>query len=454
MEKVYFKTFGCRSNLYDTQVMIHSLLGDSKGFDNTQNKKNYIVVESESDANIVVINSCTVTNKADKEVRSYARKCTKVGKRVIFTGCGVKHLGANLFKQNAVHSVFSHSHKEDLKTILDSKLRVNLVKEKNKNHIDSSIFPQVIGRVRAFIKIQEGCNFRCSYCVIPSVRGAARSFSEEQILKQVEILAQNGVSEVILTGTNIGSYGLDTGAHIIDLLAEIDKIKGIRRIRLGSLEPSQIDGRFLDSLSSIKSLEKHLHIAIQHTHPAMLKIMNRKNTFERDLELFSELARRQMTLGTDFIIGHHGESEEIFKLALQNLEKLPLTHIHPFIYSPRIGTASAKNVNKLEIVRGDVAKKRLGLVQNIITQKNLDFRMRNKNKILKVLIDGHKSYENNNVTESYITGLDEYFNRILVPLESRFLQSSNIDSIKKGSWLEVSHYDVKDYNIANNFRIL
>ncbi|MWV61171.1 MiaB/RimO family radical SAM methylthiotransferase [Helicobacter saguini] len=440
---------------------MESSLQDSKdfGLENScfeksqdSNKKKYLVVESESEASIIVINSCTVTNKADREVRSYARKCTKEGKRVIFTGCGVKHLGKNLFKQNAVYSVFSHSHKEDLRAILDSKNRVNLVKEKNKNHVDSSIFPQIVGRVRAFIKIQEGCNFKCSYCVIPSVRGAARSFSERQILKQVEILAQNGVSEVILTGTNIGSYGLDTGSHIADLLLQIDEIKGIKRIRLGSLEPSQIDARFLGVLGELRSLEKHLHIAIQHTHPTMLKIMNRKNTFERDLELFCELSSRGMTLGTDFIVGHNGESESIFESALQNLQKLPLTHIHPFIYSPRLGTASAKNAEGLEIVRGDVAKKRLRLVQNMIEQKNLDFRMRNKDKILKVLIDGEKNYENNNVIESYITGLDEYFNRILVPLQSKFLDS--IESVKKGSWIEVSQYDVKDYNIANNFRIL
>ncbi|WP_233707690.1 MiaB/RimO family radical SAM methylthiotransferase [Helicobacter aurati] len=454
---MFFKTFGCRSNLYDTQVMISSLKG-------------YSLIEEPLEADIIVINSCTVTNKADREVRSYARKYSLLGKKVIFTGCGVKHLGESLYKQNLAFSVFAHSHKENISNILSTQQRVFLSKESKHKHTDSVILPNIVGRVRAFIKIQEGCNFSCSYCIIPSVRGVARSFTQAHILEQIRILSENGISEVILTGTNIGSYGLDTGTHIAELIAKIHDIAGIKRIRLGSLEPSQIDSVFLQILC-LPKLEKHLHIALQHTSPVMLRIMNRKNTFERDLELFAHIAAKGFSLGTDYIVGHYGESEAIFAEALCNLEKLPLTHIHPFIYSPRVGTKSAQNKEQLESVHGGVAKKRLKTIQNIVNQKNKDFRMRiAQQKIpLQILIDGqkqvlfdkldlesthqeishasrhHDTIKDNEMIESCYTGLDQYFNRVFIP--HRIMESSH--QLSKGDWIETSDYILSNYVNAN-----
>lgn len=509
MIKVYFKTFGCRSNLYDTQVMISNL-------------KDYEITQSENEADIIVINSCTVTNKADREIRGYARKHSTLGKKVIFTGCGVKHSGKELFNKGLVHSVFAHSHKEDINAILSSPTQVFLAKEKVAKHVDSTLMPKVVGKMRAFIKIQEGCNFACSYCIIPSVRGSARSFTESHILDQIKLLAQNGVTEVILTGTNIGSYGLDTHTHIADLIQKIHEINEIKRIRLGSLEPSQIDKRFLQLLN-LEKLERHLHIALQHTSPTMLKIMNRKNTFESDLALFEIIADHGYSLGTDYIVGHYGETQAIFDEAIKNLEKLPLTHIHPFIYSPRTGTKSAQNSNNLEIVRGNVAKERLKIVQNIVREKNLGFRLKHHDPLL-VLIESektlkhsslishlnHRSNEkwvqniytathcnqamfknatkqvfhntthqnfvssqlnmqnlkntmqltsfNSNAIECYM-GLDQYFNKVFIPKMA--LSSSSLESLKslqtpnlKGKWIEVKHYEILEHNLAKEYRIL
>lgn len=421
--RVYIKTFGCRSNLYDTQVMISNL-------------KDYEITEDEMNAEIIIINSCTVTNKADREVRSYARKFSSLGKKVFLTGCGVKNIGADLYKQNLAFGVFSHSHKEDVNEILkkSNEKREFLKKEKISKHIDTTILPKVVGKIRAFIKIQEGCNFACSYCIIPSVRGMARSFREENILNQVSLLADNGISEVILTGTNIGSYGLDTNRHIADLIHKISKIQNIKRIRLGSLEPSQIDSKFLNLLNNEK-LEKHLHIALQHTSPKMLEIMNRKNTFPNDLALFNHISSYGYAIGTDYIIGHHGESEDIFLEALHNLEKLPLTHIHPFIYSPRTGTKSSVNEEKLEIIKGNISKIRLKKIQDIVKFKNIDFRKKNK-KELNILLDTYKMIDNN----LHISGLDEYFNRIYI----------NSKNLKKGEWTKIDDYVVlKDYNLSD-----
>lgn len=477
---MYFKTFGCRSNLYDTQVMINSLKG-------------YSLIEDAMQADIIVINSCTVTNKADREVRSYAKKYSQLGKKVIFTGCGVKHLGENLFQKNLAFTVFAHSYKENITDIISSNKRILLAKDKTHKHIDSTLIPNIIGKVRAFIKIQEGCNFSCSYCIIPSVRGMARSFPQEHILEQIKLLASNHVSEVILTGTNIGSYGFDTNTHIADLIAMIHDINGIKRVRLGSLEPSQIDSKFLEILQ-LPKLERHLHIALQHTSPTMLKIMNRKNTFQKDLELFEYISSMGFSLGTDYIVGHYGESEEIFQEAVLNLEKLPLTHIHPFIYSPRTGTKSAINKDKLQSINGAISKKRLKIIQDIVKKKNEKFRVNilNKQIPLKILIDGQKqiSLPNKQNTQKYIwtdikvldtkqtnppqisqdrhnknnenfafsdssatdvtalqqcyTGLDQYFNRIFIPND--LLQND----IQKGSWLDIKNYaPCKEYVNAN-----
>lgn len=449
--------------------------------------QDYCIIQDESEADIIVINSCTVTNKADREVRSYARKYTNKGKKVIFTGCGVKHLGKDLFQKGLVHSVFAHSHKEDIKAILQIPQKVFLPREKTSKYVDSTIFPQIVGKVRAFIKIQEGCNFSCSYCIIPSVRGMARSFSEEHILTQIKILASKNVSEVILTGTNIGSYGIDTKTHIADLLQKIHDIHGISRIRLGSLEPSQIDEKFLQVLK-LEKIERHLHIALQHTSPEMLKIMNRKNTFPSDLELFTRLANEGFSLGTDYIIGHYGESEEIFYEAFENLKRLPLTHIHPFIYSPRTGTASARNTQKLISIRGDIAKKRLKQIEFIVKEKNLQFRKQHSNIPLKVLIEGQKNLidSQNNETKSYFVGLDQYFNKVFVPCKlvplslqdsantesyshKNFSHKNNFQGDKslyqkdlshinknelRGKWVEVSNYTIETNNFAKDYKIL
>lgn len=434
MAKVYFKTFGCRSNLYDTQVMM-SNIGEHN------------IVANEVEADTIIINSCTVTNKADREVRGYARKYSNAGKRVFFTGCGVKHSGEKLFNDGLVHGVFAHSHKENIQAMLSSKERIFLQKEKIQKHIDSTLLPKVIGKVRAFIKIQEGCNFACSYCIIPSVRGNARSFQEAHILEQIRLLSQNGITEVILTGTNIGSYGIDTNTHIATLIRKIHDISGILRIRLGSLEPSQIDSKFLEILS-LPKLERHLHIALQHTSQNMLTIMNRKNTFAQDLELFNHIASKGFSLGTDYIVGHYGETQEIFDEALLGLKQLPLTHIHPFIYSPRNGTKSAKNLGNLIQVKGDIAKERLKQIVNIVEHKNKDFREKCKMP-LHVLIEGKKDLNTKDsvLQGSYFVGFDQYFNRVLLPF------TDNIVDLK-GKWVFVKNYEVVgQYNVGHDYEV-
>ena len=410
MQKIFFKTFGCRTNIYDTELLKSYI-------------KDYEITNDEDAADIVVINSCTVTNSADSGVRNYINGVKRRGAKVVLTGCGAVSKGKELFN-SGIFGVLGASKKSDLNELL--KQEKPFFELGNLNSVDKNIVTNYENHTKAFIKIQEGCNFSCSYCIIPSVRGKARSMDEAMILKEARILAQNGYNELVLTGTNIGSYGKDTNSSLGKLLANLGKISGIRRIRLGSIEPSQIDESFREILKE-EWLERHLHIALQHTSQAMLKIMRRRNNAFSDLELFNELSSLGFALGTDYIVGHPGESEEIWTEAVENFKKFPITHLHAFVYSPRRDTHSATLKSD---VSGDVAKSRLKILQGIALQNNENFRKKH-NGALKILVE-QKNGE-------FYEGFDQFYNK------AKILSQKDITK----EWVEVSEYEVKpDANYA------
>jgi len=401
VKRVYLKTFGCRTNLYDSAIMITRL-------------KDFIIVDSEKDADIVVVNSCTVTNSADANIRSYISKQNKDGKRVILAGCGAFSKGEELLEQKKIFGVFGHSQKENINELL--KRDSNFYELGDLKSVDKTIVSEFKNKTKAFIKIQEGCNFECSYCIIPSVRGKARSQDEKLILEQIKTLAKNGFGEFVLTGTNMGSYGRDKGSSLAKLLKRISKIDGVKRVRLGSIEPIQIDDEFKELLGE-SFLEKHLHIALQHTHKSMLKLMKRRNSLKKDLELFEYIADKGFALGTDFIVGHPGETQKIWQEAVENFKKFPLTHLHIFTFSKRDGTHSATLKDE---VRGDIAKKRLKELKKIVKNNNYNFRKKHSKNLL-VLVE-----ENNQ-------GYDQYFN--LVKIDSK-------EALSK-SWVYLDSVQVK-----------
>ncbi|MDD2790569.1 MAG: tRNA (N(6)-L-threonylcarbamoyladenosine(37)-C(2))-methylthiotransferase MtaB [Sulfurimonas sp.] len=411
-KKVYFKTFGCRTNLYDSQVMMSSL-------------QEYDITQDESEADVVVINSCTVTNGADTHVRSYISGLEKSSEAKIFlTGCGAHTKGEKLLSEKRVHGVFGQSEKQKIDFML--KKEQPFYDPGDLNHIDDVIVDDFIGKSRAFIKIQEGCNFRCSYCIIPFVRGDARSMDEGKILEQISRLALNGFGEFILTGTNVGSYGQDTKTSLAKLMKKISQIRGVRRIRVGSIEPIQMSDEFKEILDETW-LEKHLHIALQHTSPAMLKLMNRRNVYKQDRELFEFLSDKGYAIGTDFITGHPGESELLWREAMINADALPLTHLHAFSYSKRDTTPSA--TMKPE-VSGSLAKERLHELEALIKEKNFAFR-KNSTQELDVLIESFK--------DGLYQGFDQNFNKILVESDDDLL----------GNWINVRDYEVREeFNYA------
>jgi len=402
--KIYIKTFGCRSNLYDSEIMKNIL------------KEN--IVNSENEADLIIINSCTVTNFADRDLRQYINKYKN--KNIMLTGCGAYTQGEKLFKEKKVKAVLGHKYKEKIDKFLD----FNGVELGDFDFVNKKIVTEY-SKTKAFIKIQEGCDFECAYCIIPSVRGNSRSLDEKTILEQINVLSQNGISEFVLTGINMGSYGKDTNTTLSDLIEKISKIRGVKRIRLGSLEPSQLDEKLID-LTQNGILEKHLHIALQHTSDKMLRIMKRRNRVKETLKLFEKLAKKNIALGTDFIVGHPGESEEIWEEALNNFKNYPLTHIHIFRFTPRDGTLSA---SLKQDVKGDIAKKRASILDEIVKKNNYNFRIKNK-KPLFVHIENFKN--------GFYEGYDEYYNKMKI--------ESNEDI--KGNWIKVDNYEIKDVNYA------
>jgi len=409
MKKVFFKTFGCRTNIFDTQIMMSSL-------------KEFSVTENIESSDYIVINSCTVTNSADTNSRQFLNRVKREypNKEVLFTGCAIQTQGKSFFDNNLIKAGFGHSEKERVEDFLKSDNRVFQVGDLT--HIDSTIIDNFVGKSRAFIKIQEGCNFKCNYCIIPAVRGSSRSYEEKNILEQISKLASNGFGEFILTGTNIGSYG-DTKTSLAKLLKKISQIRGVRRIRLGSVEPSQITSEFREILSE-DWLGRYIHIATQYSDDRMLKAMNRRNRVEKDIELLNFLSSKGYAIGTDYIVGHPTENDEVFESAFSNLQNYPLTHIHLFRYSKRDGTPSAT----MKTVDTKAVKERFARIENLIKEKNAVFRDSNSEN-LQVLFERKNR---NGLFEGY----DQFFNTILL--------KSDIDIT--GDWKKIDKFDWRQFN--------
>jgi MiaB-like tRNA modifying enzyme len=411
VQKVYFKTFGCRTNQFDTQVMMSKL-------------KDYELTDNELHSDYIVVNSCTVTNGADSSVRNYiaSMKRKNPNAKVVLAGCGSHSKGESLFEDKKVFGVIGHSEKENINAVLKNETPFYQIGDLE--HIDSTIVEEFVGKSRAFIKIQEGCDFRCSYCIIPAVRGDARSHKEETILEQINKLAANGFGEFILTGTNVGSYGRDHNTSMAKLLKKMSMIRGVRRIRIGSMEPIQIDDEFMELLNE-PWMAKHMHIALQHTSDKMLKLMNRRNEYKTDLELFRKIADQGYALGTDYIVGHPGEDDKEWAEAISRVKELPLTHVHAFSYSKRDNTPSA--TMKPEI-RGNIAKERHRELTDIIKAKNFAFR-REHTQNLEVLLESGK--------DGVYQGFDQYFNKVSVTsdedLSANWVFLNNVEVTNEGN---------------------
>lgn len=341
MKKAALHNLGCKVNAYETEAMQHLL-----------EEAGYEIVPFTQKADVYVINTCSVTNMADRKSRQMLHKAKKNNPDsiVVAAGCYVQTSEKEVLNDLSVDIVIGNDRKHDLVRLLEeySLDSVNdTVDDINdgKHDFEELFIDQTKEHTRAFIKVQDGCNQFCSYCIIPYARGRVRSRRFENVIAEVERLAANGFKEVVLTGIHLSSYGVDfeEATGLLELIQAVNAVKGIKRIRLGSLEPKIVTEHFASELSKLDKICPHFHLSLQSGCDATLKRMNRKYT-TKEYERGCELLRKYFVhpaITTDVIVGFPGETEEEFEQTKAYLEHIHFYEMHIFKYSKRKGTRAA-----------------------------------------------------------------------------------------------------------------
>lgn len=341
MKKAALHNLGCKVNAYETEAMQHLL-----------EEAGYEIVPFTQKADVYVINTCSVTNMADRKSRQMLHKAKKNNPDsiVVAAGCYVQTSEKEVLNDLSVDIVIGNDRKHDLVRLLEeySLDSVNdTVDDINdgKHDFEELFIDQTKEHTRAFIKVQDGCNQFCSYCIIPYARGRVRSRRFENVIAEVERLAANGFKEVVLTGIHLSSYGVDfeEATGLLELIQAVNAVKGIERIRLGSLEPKIVTEHFASELSKLDKICPHFHLSLQSGCDATLKRMNRKYT-TKEYERGCELLRKYFVhpaITTDVIVGFPGETEEEFEQTKAYLEHIHFYELHIFKYSKRKGTRAA-----------------------------------------------------------------------------------------------------------------
>lgn len=341
MKKAALHNLGCKVNAYETEAMQHLL-----------EEAGYEIVPFTQKADVYVINTCSVTNMADRKSRQMLHKAKKNNPDsiVVAAGCYVQTSEKEVLNDLSVDIVIGNDRKHDLVRLLEeySLDSVNdTVDDINdgKHDFEELFIDQTKEHTRAFIKVQDGCNQFCSYCIIPYARGRVRSRRFENVIAEVERLAANGFKEVVLTGIHLSSYGVDfeEATGLLELIQAVNAVNGIERIRIGSLEPKIVTEHFASELSKLDKICPHFHLSLQSGCDATLKRMNRKYT-TKEYERGCELLRKYFVhpaITTDVIVGFPGETEEEFEQTKAYLEHIHFYEMHIFKYSKRKGTRAA-----------------------------------------------------------------------------------------------------------------
>ena len=339
--RVAFLTLGCKVNFYETEKMMEQF-----------QKAGFEIVDFSDSADIYIVNTCTVTNIADRKSRQMLHRAKKKNPQslVAAVGCYVESDSERLKTDSAVDAYFTNDDKENIAGRMIEQFSLERTERLAAGSRDVRH-----ERTRAYIKVQDGCNQFCTYCLIPYVRGRGklRSMPEEQVIAEVELLAQKGCREVVLTGIHLSSYGVERmgtadfikakGEPLLELIRRVAQVDGIERIRLGSLEPRIISEVFLQELAKIEQLCPHFHLSLQSGCDSVLQRMNRRYTSD-DYREKVKLLRQYFScpaITTDVIVGFPGETEEEFDKTREYLKELQLADIHVFPYSPRAGTKAA-----------------------------------------------------------------------------------------------------------------
>ena len=395
-------------------------------------EKGYEICEIEQKPDIVVVNTCTVTNIADRKSRQILRKVKEENQNsiIIAVGCYVQVAKEKVKEMSEIDLCLGNVEKKDIvskvEKYIEEKEKIDIIDVNDEKEFQEMGLITFSEKTRATVKIQDGCNNFCTYCLIPYARGRIRSRKKENVIDEVTKIAEKGIKEIVITGIHIASYGKDfqNNYRLIDLLEDLDKIKGIQRIRLGSLEPTIITEEFAKRLSKLNNICNQFHLSLQSGCDETLKRMNRKYSCE-EFEEVTEILRKyfkDVNLTTDIIVGFPGETKKEFEKTYEFLERIKFYKMHIFKYSPRAGTIAAKMTNQID---GNIKEERSQKLIELSNKNEKEYNEKYIGKEVEVLFEEKKNGLWSGYTKNYIKVYGEseenLENKIInvVPLEPK-----------------------------------
>ena len=399
MKKAAFYTLGCKVNQYETEAM-SELFG----------KAGYEIVDFESAADVYVINTCTVTGMSDRKSRQIIRRAKKINPDAIIavTGCYAQTSPDAVRMIDGVNVIIGTKDRGKIVSMVENakkSSKTDAVSDIMQTHTFEDLSVKTYrDRTRAYIKIQEGCNQFCSYCIIPYARGPIRSRPFSDVLNEIKLLSASGFSEIVLTGIHVASYGLDLEKYdLADLILAADKFEGIKRIRLSSIEPMTLDKSFIRRIKNAKTLCPHFHISLQSGCDETLFRMNRKYTTEDYAKIADGIREsfEDAAITTDIMVGFPGETDEEFSKTVDFVKKIGFADAHIFQYSPRKGTPAAARSDQIS---PEVKFKRSKIISEITEKSKIEFQKSFIGKTKEVLFE--KRAENGlfeGKTDNYLT---------------------------------------------------
>lgn len=390
--KAAIHTLGCKVNIYESEYIINIL-----------KENGYQIVDFDSKADIYIINTCTVTNTSDKKSEKMIKRARKQNKDaiIIAMGCHAQIKGDNI----DADIIIGNKDKSKIISLIEE-YQENKNKIKRIYNLDNVSFEDMYissfnSHTRAFVKIQDGCDAFCSYCIIPYARGPIRSKDPKTVIKEITSLVENGYKEIILTGIHTGKYGKDINYTFEQLLKDIIKIKNLYRIRISSIEINELTDPILDLIKDNKIIAKHLHIPLQSGSDKILKLMDRKYDLKFYKDRIEKIRKmiKDISITTDLIVGFPNENEKDMEDTLKFLKEIKFTKIHTFPYSKREGTKAASMENQIDET---IKRKRVKTVLELSDQLEQDFYQSKLNETEEVIIEQTKDGKSYGYTSNYI----------------------------------------------------
>jgi len=387
--KAAFHTLGCKLNYSETSAVSSQFKLD--GFD---------IVDFNSVADVYIINTCSVTENAEKECRQIVRRALRINPNafVVVTGCYAQLRPEDISKIEGVDAILGSNEKFKILELFQNFEKrdhscIHVTPTEQLDSFNSSFASESSGRTRAFFKIQDGCDYTCTYCTIPLARGRSRSLEVDDVLSEFTQLLENGYKEIILTGVNLGDYGQNTDENFYDVLSRMVEVDGDFRIRISSIEPNLLTDDILELVSSNEKICNHFHIPLQSGNPKILGLMQRRYSpdYYSDLILKAKDRINDLAIGVDVIVGFPGETYDDFLLTYNFIKDLPISYLHVFTYSERPDTKAIEFDGIVDVAE---RKKRNNMLRILSEKKKHEFYTDMINKNVKILIenDNHDGY--------------------------------------------------------------